>query len=139
VRGAVLVLSYPVVLVFRWFVYPAAACGFVLELPGLEYLVLLAFELLALDYPVFAVFEPSVLLLGFPGCVSLAVVVLAYGVSCGCWSLASYLVSALLYPLLLSYLHLSFSHSFMLLCSPFLDLFSSHSQLLVALLFDCRG
>jgi hypothetical protein len=123
VRGVVALL-YPVVLAFPWLVYfvtylRVAAGGFVLELPRLVYLVLLAFELLTLDYPVFAVFEPSVLVLGFPGCVSL--------------------VSALLYPLLLSYLHLSFSHSFMLLCSPFLDLFSSHSQLLVALLFDCRG
>jgi hypothetical protein len=66
VRGAVVVLSYPVVLPFRWFVYPVtylrvAVGGFVLELPLLVHLVLPEFERETLEYPVFAVFESSLL------------------------------------------------------------------------------
>ena len=69
VRGAIVWLPCPVVLTFQWFVYPVAACGFVLELPGLVYLVLPMFGRFALVYLVFTVFEPSVLMLGFPVCV----------------------------------------------------------------------
>ena len=69
VHGAVVWLSYPVVLTFQWFVYPVAACRFILELPGLVYLVLPVFGHFVLVYLVFAIFEPSVLVLGFPVCV----------------------------------------------------------------------
>jgi hypothetical protein len=79
VCGAVVALPYPVVLTFPWLVYlitylHVATGGFVLELPGLMHLILPVFELFALDYPVFAIFEPSVLVLGFPTCGSLNVV-----------------------------------------------------------------
>ena len=74
-RGVVLVLSYLVVLPFRWSVYlitclRVAVGGFVLELPRLGYLILLVFKRVALVYLVFTFFEPSVLVLGFPMCVS---------------------------------------------------------------------
>jgi hypothetical protein len=108
-------LSYPVVLAFRWFMYPVAACGFVLELPE--------FERFVLEYPFFAVFESFVLLLGFPACISLAVVVFECGLSCGRWWVASYyLVSALLNPLLLFCIQLL---SFCLAFSRFISLLRS--------------
>jgi hypothetical protein len=44
------------------------AGGFVLELPGLMYLVLPAFELFVLVYPTFTIFVSSAPLLGFPAC-----------------------------------------------------------------------
>jgi hypothetical protein len=89
------------------------------------YLVLLAFELFALDYPAFAVFKHWVLVLGFPGCLSLA-------------GVTSYLVSALfdlLSPLCthLSLLVHSFTHSGLLLHS--LSLFPSPFLSLVLLSF----
>jgi hypothetical protein len=86
-----------------------AAGGFVLELPGLVYLVPPA-----LDYPVFAVYEPSVLVLGFPACGSLAVVV---------W-VPSCLVSAL-FDLLARYLPLPVLPFFCTLCACDLLSFAS--------------
>jgi hypothetical protein len=79
VHGAVVALPYPVVLAFPWLVYLVtyllvAAGGFVLEFPRLMYLILPVFELFALDYPIFAVFKLSVLVLGFPTCGSLNIV-----------------------------------------------------------------
>jgi hypothetical protein len=68
--GVVVVLSYPSVLAFQWFAYPVAVCGFVLELPLLVHLVLPEFGRFAVVCLVFTVFEPSVLVLGFPVCVS---------------------------------------------------------------------
>lgn len=87
-RGAVVGLSYPVVLAFQWFVYPVtyllvAAGGFVLELPGLVYLV-------AFVYPAFAVSELPLLMLRLPVCVYLAVVVF------GCLALLANLLSVVL-------------------------------------------
>ena len=102
-RGAVVGLPYPVVLAFPLLVYlvtylRVAAGGFVLELPGLEYLVFPEYKRFALVYPVFAVFGPFVLMLGFRACISLAVVVFECGLSCGQWCVTSYLASALLDP-----------------------------------------
>jgi hypothetical protein len=143
VRGVVLVLLYLVVLPFRWSVYlvtclRVAVGGFVLELPRLGYLVLLVFERVALVYLVFAVFDPSVLVLGFHACISLAVFVFECGLSCGRWWVVSYLVSALLNPLLLfcalllSFC-LPFSRFLSLLRSPLLFLCSPVSSLLYPL------
>jgi hypothetical protein len=150
VRGAVVWLSYPVVLASRWsvfpvvFVYPVtdlrvAAGVFVLELPELVYLVLLVFERFALVYPAFAVFELPLLVLGFPVCVSLVVLVFECWVSGGRWWVASYLVSVLLDPLLsciqLLSLYLPFSRFLSLLRSP-LSLLRSPLSLLFSIL--CR-
>jgi hypothetical protein len=116
VRGVVDALSYPVVLVYL-VTYPSnVAGGFVLELPGLGYLVLPGFERFALEYLVFAV---SVPLLGFPACGSLAVVAFECGMSRGRWWVTSCLVSALLDPLSPSCIYLSsrwlsFFHSVLL-------------------------
>jgi len=87
VRGAVVGLSYPIVLAFQWFVYPVtyllvAAGGFVLELPGLVYLV-------AFVYPAFAVSELPLLVLRLPVCVYLTVVVF------GCLVLLANLLSVI--------------------------------------------
>ena len=135
-HGVALILSYPVDLAFRWFVYPIATCGFVLELPGLRYLALLIFERFVLVYPAFTIFEPSLLVLGFPMYVSLSILVLKCWVSGERWWVTSYLVSAesaLFYPLLLCILLLSFclpfSHFLSLLHSPLLFLCSPLSLL----------
>ena len=138
--GVVLVLSYPVLLAFHCFLYPitylhVAAAGFVLELPRLMYLVLPEFEHFALRYLIFAVFKPSLLVLGFLVYVSLSILVFKCWVSGGWWWVASYLILALLYPLLLCILLLLFCLPFsrfllllhsplLLLCSPLSLLFS---------------
>ena len=85
VRGVVLMLSHLIVVAFWWFMYPIAACGFILELPGLGYLVLPKFDSFTLVYLVFAIFEPSLLMLGFPMYVSLFILVFRCGMCCGWW------------------------------------------------------
>ena len=63
-------LSYPSVLAFQWFAYPVATCEFVLKLPWLRYLILPEFDGFTLVYLAFAVFKPSLIMLGFPMYVS---------------------------------------------------------------------
>ena len=73
--------------------------GFVLELPRLICLVLSKFKCFALEYAIFAIFKPWVLMLGFPACVLLTIVAFKCGVSCVWWWVTLYIAFVLLNPL----------------------------------------
>ena len=77
--GAVIRLSYPVVLAFLCLMWPVTYLRvvvgrFVLKLPLIVHLVLPEFEHFMLEYLIFAVFKSLMLVLGFLVCISLAVV-----------------------------------------------------------------